>query len=112
MNGKVTRIGLDEDSKGSSTDWARLRSLTEEEIELAIAADDDAYRLDEFLGRTGASYRYVIYLDRSERWRWRLLAAGGEVIAVSGQAFPSRDAVQAAIETLRDALLGARSKAA
>jgi uncharacterized protein YegP (UPF0339 family) len=102
------------DNKGSRTDWARLRALTDKEIETAIAADPDSYKLtnSDLLGRSGASFRYEIYQDARRDWRWRLLSADGDVLALGAQAYTSRKDVEAAILTLRDALLGARSKAA
>jgi uncharacterized protein YegP (UPF0339 family) len=114
MNAKLTRIASDAESDESLTDWARLRALTDEEIETAIAGDPDSYAIEqgEELGRKGASFRYQIYRDPGESWRWRLVSANGEILAVGGQGFPSRKAVAAAISSLRDALLGARSEAA
>jgi uncharacterized protein YegP (UPF0339 family) len=114
MNAKLTRIGLDEGSEESRTDWARLRALTDVEIEAAIAGDPDSYSFaqGEEIGRKGASFRYQIYRDPGDSWRWRLLSAQGEILAVGGQGFPSRKDVQAAIAALREALIGARSEAA
>jgi uncharacterized protein YegP (UPF0339 family) len=114
MSGKHIKNGSTVAAEASQTDWAHVRALTDEEIDAAIANDPDSYSIEEaeLLGRTGASYRYELYCDKKGRWRWRLLAAGGEVLAVSGQAFPSRRSVETAIAALRDALLGARSQAA
>lgn len=41
MSGKITRRKLG-DVRGSQTDWARVDSITEEELEAAIAADPDS----------------------------------------------------------------------
>jgi uncharacterized protein YegP (UPF0339 family) len=114
MNARIARIGSPVDNEGSRTDWARLRALTDAEIETAIAGDPDSYELREsdLLGRSGASFRYEVYEDKGQEWRWRLLSANGEVLALGAQAYPSRDDVETAIVALRDALLGARSKAA
>jgi uncharacterized protein YegP (UPF0339 family) len=114
MNGKHIRSGSTVGDESSQTNWARLRALAEEEIETAIAGDPDSYSIDEaeLLGRKGASYRFEIYHNRDGVWQWRLLASGGEVLAVSGRAFPSRQSVEGAIASLRDALLGAQSQAA
>ena len=114
MNGKVTRIDLSAEPEGSRTDWTRLRALTDDEIEAAVAEDPDAYLFGEheLLGRKGASYRYEIHRDSGGEWRWRLLSANGEVLAIGAQAFPSRKKLRAAISALRDALLGAQSEAA
>jgi uncharacterized protein YegP (UPF0339 family) len=114
MSAKFTRIGLGEAAEESRTDWARLRALTDAEIEAAIAGDPDSYSFEqsEEIGRRGASYRYQIYREPGDSWRWRLLSAQGEVLAVGGQGFSSRREVRAAIASLRDAFLGARSEAA
>lgn len=114
MNAKLTRIGLDTESDESQTDWARLSALTDPDIEAAIAGDEDSYAFEqgEKLGRKGASFRYQIYRDAGRNWRWRLLSAQAEILAVGGRSFPSREAVEAEIAALRDVLLGARSEAA
>jgi len=105
---------LNVESEESQTDWSRLRALTEEEIEAAIAADPDTYVVtdSELLGRKGASFRYQVYRVKGREWRWRLMSADGEILALGAQAFPSKAAVETAIAALRDALLGARSEAA
>lgn len=109
MSGDITRISLDEAVRGDRTDWARLRALTEDEIEAAIAADPDTFGLEdgEPQGRKGASYRYELHADSKGEWRWRLLDANGEILAVGGQSFSSRESLEAAITQLREALLGA-----
>lgn len=113
MSDDVTRIGLDEESDGSRTEWSQLRRLSDEEIEGAVAADPDAYLLDHGeAGRPQGSYQYQFYRTPGGEWRWRLVDASGAIMAVGGQAYPTRRAVEAAITILRDALLGARSKAA
>ena len=114
MSGSYTRIGLEEAGEGSRTDWQRLRSLSETDIDAAIAADPDSYPIgdSEFIGRRGGSYAYEVFQDSSGGWRWLLRAAGGEVLAASGRSFDSRDALEEALTELRAALLGARPKAA
>ncbi|HEY0026334.1 MAG TPA: DUF1508 domain-containing protein [Allosphingosinicella sp.] len=114
MSGSYTRIGLEEAGEGSRTDWQRLRSLSDAEIDAAIAADPDSYPIgdSEFIGRRGGSYAYEVFQDSTGAWRWLLRAAGGEVLAASGRSFDSRDALEEALTELRAALLGARSKAA
>ena len=113
MNAGYTRIGLDEASKESLTDWSRLRIMDEAAIETAIEADPDAYRVDaETLGHQRASYRYVIYTDASNQWRWALRSASGETVAVSGRSFPTKKALEEAIGELRDIMVGARPEAA
>ena len=114
MSGNFTRIGLDEDRDGSATDWARLRALSDEEIETAIASDPDAYSIEEadLIGRPKSSYSYLLYRDARGSWRWALRSADGQVLAVSGNSFDSREKAEFAISELREAILGARSAAA
>ena len=114
MSGSYTKVGLQEGSEGSRTDWQRLRSLSEADIDAAIAADPDAYPIgeSEFIGRRGGSYAYEIFQDSPGAWRWILRGAGGEVLAASGRSFESREALEEALTELRAAMLGARSKAA
>lgn len=114
MNAKRSRIGLAAGSEESRTDWGRLGALTDDEIDAEIAADPDSYALfdRELLGREGGSFRYEIYHDGAGRWQWRLLSSNGEVLARSGQSFPSRGALNASLGAMRDALLGGRSQAA
>lgn len=113
MNGIYTRIGLSEDRDGTRTDWARLRSLTDADIDAAIADDPDSYRVDtDLIGRRGGSYAYQLYADSKGTWRWALRSAAGEVLAVSGKSFATRASAEAALAELREALLGARSEAA
>ena len=46
------------------------------------------------------------YRDRSGRWRWRLLASNGLVVAVSGESFTSRAACLRGIAAARAAAAG------
>ena len=114
MSGSYIRIGLEEDRDGSRTDWARLRALGDEEIDRAIAADPDAYAIEEtdLIGRAKGSYSYQLYRDAAGSWRWALRSAEGRILAVSGRSFGSREDAELATSELREAILGARSAAA
>jgi uncharacterized protein YegP (UPF0339 family) len=35
--------------------------------------------------------RYNIYQDRAGQWRWRLLAANGEIVKASSEGFANKD---------------------
>lgn len=48
-----------------------------------------------------ASARFEIYQDVSRKYRWRLIADGGRVTAISGEAYPSTDAAKKSVEELR-----------
>lgn len=44
--------------------------------------------------------KFEIYQDKSEKWRFRLRASNGQVIA-SGQGYASKRAVQAGVASVR-----------
>ena len=100
---------MDADFERSATDWARLRVLDDEQIARAVAVDDDSYLVEtaDVLGHREAGYRYVIYMDASRRWRWKLASSDGHVIAQSGEAMRTKAAATASIATARRLLLGA-----
>jgi uncharacterized protein YegP (UPF0339 family) len=99
---------------GDATDWDRIRALTDEQIEQAIASDPDTYAVKdaELLGARGTSFRYQLHRDGEGHWRWALCSAAGEVLAISGRSYASRQRVIEAIGKLREAMGGARSEAA
>ena len=44
--------------------------------------------------------RFEVYADQSAKWRWRLIAANGKIIADSGEGYASEyNAVRAAVRT-------------
>jgi uncharacterized protein len=49
-----------------------------------------------------ASARFEIYQDVSGKYRWRLIAAGGRVTAISGQAYTSADAAKRSATELHE----------
>jgi uncharacterized protein YegP (UPF0339 family) len=98
MNGKTIRTGSVLDHKASQTDWARVKGLSDAEIDAAIADDADAYALDsEVLGRANSTYHYEVYGDDKRGFRWRLVAKDGKVLASSHSAYRSKNAVMSAI---------------
>ena len=114
MNGNVTRVNSDTAVEADLTDWQRLRSLTEDDIEAAMANDPDTFAFEEadVARQKGATHRYQVFSDAGGRWRWALRSIDGTVLAVSGQSFASRDEVLQSIEDVRLALMGAGSEAA
>jgi uncharacterized protein YegP (UPF0339 family) len=113
MSGKIIRTGSDAVPRTTTTDWARLRVLADDEIDIAIAGDEDAYAIEtEVLGRSGSAYRYVVYKDAQSRFGWHLVAANGHVLASSNEAFESKAEATNAIAKVRAALLGGRQLAA
>jgi uncharacterized protein YegP (UPF0339 family) len=111
MNAKITRRSSGEAVEGDLTDWDRVRSLTDEDIEAAIADDPDAS-----LGpdESRAAVRGLIFRDQEGAWRWRLIGANGEAIADSPKSYTDRAEVDRAITALRAAIVAAEdeSKAA
>ena len=114
MNGNVTRVSSDEAVEADSTDWQRLRSLTDEDLEAAIRNDPDSFPLEEadIVRQMGSRHRYEVFRDAGGCWRWALRSVGGEVLAVSGRAHASRSEALQSIEDVRLALIGAGSEAA
>lgn len=107
MSGRTIRTSLGEASKPSVTDWAKLKALGDVEIDAAIAADPDAYALDqEVLGRAGSAYHYEVYQSAVGRFRWRLLGADGRGLASSEHDFATKESARNAIVDLRKAMLG------
>lgn len=37
------------------------------------------------------NYQFHLYQDAGRNWRWRLIAGNGQIIAVSGESFYSRE---------------------
>ena len=112
MSGHSIRIGSAVEHEHTGTDWAKLRALSDAEIDTAIAEDVGAYPLEaETLGRVESAYHYQIFRD-GKGYRWRLISAQGDVLANSPEAFLSKSAVTKAIAGLRAAILGGDSLAA
>lgn len=117
MSGKITRISLDEALKAaateSQTDWHRVRALTDKDIDAAIASDPDSWAPDENeLKRRPKPGHYQVYRDGTGKYRWRLLAADGSVVAEGAQAFATRKQMQEALDNLRFLMLSSRPEAA
>jgi len=109
MNEKITRARLGEVVSEDRTDWERLRAITDEELEAAIAEDRDAS-----ISADGESGPIVgmVFKDSRGQWRWRLLNSAGEPIADSPHGYSSRDQVDKAIKELRQAITAFAAKAA
>lgn len=113
MSGKIIRTGSGADHRQSRTDWARVKALTDAEIDAAIACDPDAYALEtETHGRTGSAYHYEVFEETAGKYRWRLVGANGQAMALSHESYASKAAARKAIGAMRDALLGGKSMAA
>ena len=107
MSGNFTRISLPVDNESSATDWQRVKSLTDREIDAAIANDPDAYAVATTqLGHQAGRYHYRIFRDAAGGWRWQLVSKEGQVLAEAAAGMATRNAAQAAIGELRAALLG------
>jgi len=113
MSEKPTRMNLDEAGEGR-TDWQRVRSQSDAEIDAAIAADSDADAVSEAeLARFAAMRaRYEVLQAETGMWHWRLVRADGTVLAVDGGGFASRRGADDAIRLLRSAVLAADLRAA
>lgn len=117
MSGKITKISLNEALKAaasdSQTDWERLRSMSDEDIDAAIASDPDTWAIDdEELKRRPKPGRYEIYRDVGGQYRWRLLAADGSIVADGAQSFATLKQTKAALASLHFLMLSSRPEAA
>lgn len=109
MNGKITRINSDTAVSGDLTDWERLRGLTDEEIETAVATDPDSgFVTDDEI----RPLRGLIFRDSQGKWRWRLIAPDGRPIADSPGSYADRADVDRAIQALRDLITSHSARAA
>jgi uncharacterized protein YegP (UPF0339 family) len=109
MSGKITRVGSDAAVEDDLTDWRRLESLTDDEIETAVAMDPDSS-----LGDEGdvAVVRGLVFRDVKGGWRWRLVGPDGAAIADSPRSYSERSEVELAIRNLRQAILAGETRAA
>ncbi|MFB6211804.1 MAG: HVO_2922 family protein [Halobacteriales archaeon] len=48
-----------------------------------------------------ADLTFVVYQDRADQWRWRLVHANGNIIADSGQGYTSKQNAINGIETVK-----------
>ena len=53
------------------------------------------------LGVPAEAGHFEVYVDRDGRYRWRLRHASGDIVADSGQVFPSREACEADVQWVR-----------
>jgi uncharacterized protein YegP (UPF0339 family) len=93
---------LAEALEGDRTDWARVRTLTDVEIDRAIAADSDTFVAGD--DERSIHVRFVVLRGENGSWSWRLVASDGEIIARGQSSFPSRTSALAAMENLRRAI--------
>lgn len=105
MSDDITRITLDTAIESDQTDWARLRAISDADIEKAIAEDPDTFEVSPKNFEKDVGARYEVFKDAAGRYRWRLQNAAGVVIAKSAQSYSSKDAVMSAIASLRSVLL-------
>lgn len=52
--------------------------------------------------------RFVVYQDAAGEWRWRLVAANGQVIATSGEGYTRKADAERAVDTVRGGAAVAR----
>jgi uncharacterized protein YegP (UPF0339 family) len=54
-----------------------------------------------------ASAKFVVYKDKSEKYRWRLVSSNGQTSASSGESFSSQGAAKRAAEHVKEAAASA-----
>lgn len=48
-----------------------------------------------------ASPRFELFVDRTEEWRWRLVAVNGEIIADSAEGYASKQGAKRGIQSVK-----------
>ena len=94
------------------TEWRRVRALTDEEIDAAIAADPDTFAMGEGLeGHPTNPWKfvYVTHSDKVGQSRWQLEGSDGRVLAYGAEAYPTRDDAARAVAALRTAFRKAQA---
>ncbi len=74
-----------------------IRSVGFAEIEQSR----DWPRVAALVGASAPPGRFEVYVDRAGEYRWRLRAAGGSIVAVSGEGFASRAECEAEVVWVR-----------
>ena len=108
MSDSVTRISLDAALDDDRTDWARLRELSDADIDAAMANDPDSFGLP----RPASEAAYEIYQGSARDWRWRLRVGDGQVVAETAVGYASYEAVATALAELRHSFSAAEVRAA
>lgn len=54
----------------------------------------------------GNGAAFEVYVDKSLYWRWRLIAANGNIIADGGQSYSTEPHVKRAVERFKEIVLG------
>lgn len=97
MNGKLTRIGLGVASEEGRTDWSRLVSLTDEDIDRAMTQDDDAWPLEG--SRVAKGYSFEITEDKQGEFRVAFKYNSEKIFTTEG--YSSKARAKRAIESFR-----------
>lgn len=82
MSEKLTRVTLDTEFDSSATDWERLASMTEEDIERAIADDPDWAAFND-VSEHQKQAGFSLFIGPDGHWRWLLSDESGAVIGQS-----------------------------
>lgn len=49
-----------------------------------------------------SGYRFKLYQDSSDEWRWRFLAPNNKSIAISGEGYQNKSGCEDAIDLVKD----------
>ncbi len=56
----------------------------------------------------GAMWKFELYRDTANQWRWRLKAANGRIVGDSGEGYATESNARRAAENARSSIAGAR----
>jgi uncharacterized protein YegP (UPF0339 family) len=106
MNEEITRIDLEQASRGS-TDWAALEGLSDVQIDARALLDPDTLLPNaRDLGLDGAktdkqsTVQFVIYKVKGGNFSWSLVAADGTLFAVSPDHFTTKALALASVRKM------------
>jgi uncharacterized protein YegP (UPF0339 family) len=67
-----------------------------------LLAHPEVADIAEAIGLSAAAAAFEVYRDRRRNFRWRLRRASGEIIAASGQSFPTQQDCEADVRRVRE----------
>jgi uncharacterized protein YegP (UPF0339 family) len=100
---------MNEAVREDRTDWLRVRALTDEQIDAAIAADPDSFAMGDKQEGDQTKFVYLVYSDSVGKWRWRLEGSDGRVMAYGAETYATQKDAARAVAILRTAFRKAQA---
>ena len=88
MSEKFSDRASDTGNDSPRTDWSHLGNRSDDDIDAAIAGDEDTFALTPAdLRPDGPGFRFVAC--DNDRWCWHFYGESGKLLAQSGQTYPT-----------------------